>query len=395
METTVTEYVISTKVLIRSMSTIARYASGTSFAKSGSSNTAKHAASEATDTFKQWAKSRNHLLIQVGIFAIIVGSIGAHLSIQNSQDKSAILASASSSSEAYVAVDKLSSTEVAAVVALTTDSLVADEVLATAESVDASNSVTVSSKSYVSKPSAALTDDKSAVGIIRHEVAKGESLSEIAKQYGVSVDTIMWANGLDNKDVSKGDTIKIPPVDGVVYTVKAGDSAKEIANKFGANADRIVAFNDAELTGFKKGQRIVIPGGEKEVNSTAAVASSPTERVYAAAGIVNSSVQAAGPDNGYARGYCTWGVANLVGIPRMWGNANRWDDSARASGFTVNRTPQVGAVAQTDAGWGGHVGLVIGVKGNKIIMKDMNGPAGFGVYGIGTYSASNYNYIHL
>jgi len=53
----------------------------------------------------------------------------------------------------------------------------------------------------------------------------------------------------------------IPPVSGIVYTIKAGDTAESLAQKFKADKDKIVKANDAESSGFKLGEQIIIPDG--------------------------------------------------------------------------------------------------------------------------------------
>lgn len=99
--------------------------------------------------------------------------------------------------------------------------------------------------------------------------------------------------------------------------------------------------------------------------------------------------------NSYTPGNCTWGVKNWKpNVPNFWGNANTWDDNARAGGFAVNSSPSVGAVAQTDAGWAGHVALVVAVDGSQVTIKEMNNG---GLYNITTrtVSVSEFVYIHI
>ena len=83
--------------------------------------------------------------------------------------------------------------------------------------------------------------------------------------------------------------------------------------------------------------------------------------------------------NGYDYGYCTWYAAGRVPVPSNWGNANTWDNLARVSGWNVSGTPRVGAVAQTNRGYYGHVAVVEAVSpdGTMIKYSDMNGLAGF------------------
>lgn len=95
-------------------------------------------------------------------------------------------------------------------------------------------------------------------------VRAGDTLSEIAHMFNVSVNTIIWANDLKNaRDVHPGDTLVILPVSGVERTVVKGDTLKSIAKKFNADADEIAAFNGLDVGApLAVGSTIIIPGGE-------------------------------------------------------------------------------------------------------------------------------------
>ena len=70
----------------------------------------------------------------------------------------------------------------------------------------------------------------------------------------------------------------------------------------------------------------------------------------------------------YYVGECTWGVKSQVSwVGPYWGNANHWVASARAEGFSVGTTPQVGAVAVWVGGAYGHVALVTAVESSTNI----------------------------
>ena len=70
----------------------------------------------------------------------------------------------------------------------------------------------------------------------------------------------------------------------------------------------------------------------------------------------------------YYVGECTWGVkSQLSWVGPYWGNANQWGASARAEGFSVGTTPQVGAVAVWVGGAYGHVALVTAVESSTNI----------------------------
>ncbi|HEM3609632.1 TPA: CHAP domain-containing protein [Streptococcus suis] len=70
----------------------------------------------------------------------------------------------------------------------------------------------------------------------------------------------------------------------------------------------------------------------------------------------------------YPVGECTWGAkSQLSWVGPYWGNANQWVASARAEGFSVGTTPQVGAVAVWVGGAYGHVALVTAVESSTNI----------------------------
>jgi LysM repeat protein len=105
-------------------------------------------------------------------------------------------------------------------------------------------------------------------------VRSGDTLSEIADMFDVSVNTILWANNLKSaKDVHPGDTLIILPVSGVERTIVKGDTLKSLAKKYNADVDDIVQFNglDPEET-LVVGSTVIIPGGEISIPT-------PTSRV--------------------------------------------------------------------------------------------------------------------
>lgn len=94
-------------------------------------------------------------------------------------------------------------------------------------------------------------------------VQDGDTLSQVATMFGVSVNTIVWANDLSSsKDIHPGETLLILPINGVQHTVKKGDTLASVAKKYGGDKDEIIAYNglsDGELT---VGEVVTIPGGE-------------------------------------------------------------------------------------------------------------------------------------
>ncbi|MBI5816890.1 MAG: peptidoglycan DD-metalloendopeptidase family protein [Candidatus Yonathbacteria bacterium] len=94
-------------------------------------------------------------------------------------------------------------------------------------------------------------------------VRKGDSLSQIAKMFGVSVNTIIWANGIQRgESIHEGETLVILPVSGIQHVVAKGETLKSIAQKYHGDENEIIAYNGLK-TGedLTIGSTVVIPDG--------------------------------------------------------------------------------------------------------------------------------------
>lgn len=100
--------------------------------------------------------------------------------------------------------------------------------------------------------------------IVNYTVKEGDNPTYIAAAFGVTTNTILWANNLSDGEVIRpGEDLKIPPVSGVVHKVKKGDTLGSLAKRYNGEAAAIIAFNDLPQGGTVfAGQTIVIPDGE-------------------------------------------------------------------------------------------------------------------------------------
>lgn len=104
-------------------------------------------------------------------------------------------------------------------------------------------------------------DTSEPLKIRHHVVEKGDTLSEIAKTYGVSMDTICGTNQLRSYDVIMvGRKLRIPSKDGILYTVKEGQNIVSIVKKYRASLDKVYAQNNIKNPDFiAVGSDIFIP----------------------------------------------------------------------------------------------------------------------------------------
>ncbi len=95
---------------------------------------------------------------------------------------------------------------------------------------------------------------------VRHKVKRGESLSEIAARYRVSVSALVRANDIRNPNVIRiGQTLTVPGASGgsgtgatTTHVVRAGETLGTIAARYGTTAAKL-----AELNGIRNPSLII------------------------------------------------------------------------------------------------------------------------------------------
>lgn len=99
-------------------------------------------------------------------------------------------------------------------------------------------------------------------GITVYEVQKGDTLSQIAEDFDVSVNTIRWENNISGQSIRVGQKLNILPVTGVKHIVKKGDTLGGIANKYDADLEDMLVFNGlSKEEKLKVGDIIFVPNG--------------------------------------------------------------------------------------------------------------------------------------
>lgn len=107
-----------------------------------------------------------------------------------------------------------------------------------------------------------------------YTVASGDTISTIARRFGVNVGTVLWANGLTVRSMIRpGSSLKIPPISGVLHIVKKGDTLQKIALLYKVDAEQINTFNNlAGGSTLTIGNEIMIPNGTPpEINTPIAI----------------------------------------------------------------------------------------------------------------------------
>lgn len=291
-------------------------------------------------------------------------------------------------------VDDLMATNLAANLADTADLPVKYDVANMAQTLYAANSIAQTDTSVIVKPQIVQpTADISTIQ--KYTTVTGDTIPGIAEKFGVSAQTIKWANKLTSDAVEPGKELSIPPTDGTLYTVKAGDTVETLATKYQASISQIIAYNDLELnTTLTPGAQLIIPEGVLPENerpgyvapvSNVSVSSYTYTATYGGGSTWKPAYgwSAARPDTGYPFGQCTWYAAVRraeLGRPvaRQLGNGGTWHYKMAAS-----REPTVGSIMDG----AGHVAIVEMVEpGVGIYISEMNGyryGGGWGRVGFG------------
>lgn len=94
-------------------------------------------------------------------------------------------------------------------------------------------------------------------------VREGDTVGQIAELFGVSANTIRWANDLRGSTIRPGQTLVVLPVSGIRHTVVKGDTIASVVKKYKGNVDEVLEFNDLEQgASLAVGDVIIIPYGE-------------------------------------------------------------------------------------------------------------------------------------
>ncbi len=101
-------------------------------------------------------------------------------------------------------------------------------------------------------------------GIQEYTVEQGDTITSLAKNFGLKEATIIWANNLTSHSLLKpGALLSILPVDGVMHKVQKGQTVGEISLLYQVYTEDIIGVNNLSDDGFiVAGNTLVIPGAK-------------------------------------------------------------------------------------------------------------------------------------
>jgi murein DD-endopeptidase MepM/ murein hydrolase activator NlpD len=97
-------------------------------------------------------------------------------------------------------------------------------------------------------------------GLKKYKVREGDTISEIAARFGVTTETIKYANLDIGSVISPGDEITILPVSGIIYNIKEGDTMESVAAKYRTDPKLIEKYNPEYRKLFESpGEMVILP----------------------------------------------------------------------------------------------------------------------------------------
>lgn len=110
----------------------------------------------------------------------------------------------------------------------------------------------------------------------RHKVKKGESLSSIADDYGVTIDDLKEWNNLTGNSINAGQTLVVRAeaakktatiaAGTTTHTVKSGDTLGKIADRYGVTVAQLKDWNGLASNDIKVGQKLKVSGKPGQSN---------------------------------------------------------------------------------------------------------------------------------
>jgi murein DD-endopeptidase MepM/ murein hydrolase activator NlpD len=206
----------------------------------------------------------------------------------------------------------------------------------------------------IQKPTDVKTANEDQISL--YVVRKGDTLPAIASMFGVSANTIRWANNISGSTISVGQTLVILPITGIQHTVKSGDTLVSIAKLYKGDLNEILQYNDlSKNSKLAVGDTIFIPDGDITSTSISSGSSS------------SSSSGSTGTKAPSYPSYSGYYMRPIIGGIRTQGiHGHNGVDLASSYGASILASADGDVIISRDSGWNGGYG-------DYIVLKHANG----------------------
>lgn len=209
-------------------------------------------------------------------------------------------------------------------------------------------------------PSVQLVDTPNSDRISLYTVRNNDTLAQIAEMYGVTSNTILWANDLEKGAVLKPDQVLvILPISSIKYTVKKGDTIENVAKKFNGDAREIAQFNSLEIgSALAVGEEIMIPDANGALSAELqkkAEQDSKKKNTSSSNGAKNVKTAVSSVAGYFMR--------PIVGGVKTQGvHGNNGVDFASSYGAPILAAASGQVIISKSGGWGGGYGTYVVIK---------------------------------
>lgn len=205
---------------------------------------------------------------------------------------------------------------------------------------------------------------------LNYTVETGDSVFAIAKSFGLEPESVLWANYAllnDNPDqLSPEMSLKIPPIDGVLYEWEEGDTLQSVADHFEANIEDIIGWsgNKFDLTNpvVEVGSFVMLPRGHREFKQWI-VPTIPRGRAGVSSSLYGSGTCSGGYEGAYGSGGFIWPADNHYISGNDYWSGHLALDIAAGSGARVYAADS-GVVVFSGPALGGYGNMTMVDHGN-------------------------------
>jgi len=254
--------------------------------------------------------------------------------------------------------------------------------------------------------------DNNSEGVIYYIVQPWDTLSKIALNFWITISHLKKINNIKSNIIKPWQKLTITEQDWFIY-ISQWETVTQIAKKFSIKPEEILETNSLNTKDYKfeKGDEVFIPMSEKKykewlanqkkksnTNNNTNSNTNNTNNIWRSRQLTNSSISKSKgivskyryhPNiyNGFYRWHCTRYVA-IKKFPymtknkqkKLWNwNAKYWYQNAKAAGYSVWKTPKIGAIVVIKVGgrryyYAWHVAIVkkIDWKNKRLLIEEMN-----------------------
>lgn len=244
---------------------------------------------------------------------------------------------------------------------------------------------------------------------VTHTVVRGDTISTIAQKYGIPIATLRSMNNLNSDILSINQKVVIPRINGAQYAIQKWDTLSTIAQKYGIkDINTILIANDmSRNTTLSVGKKLLLPNPTKDPTKKPApqiakstpvapkntpekngwntspkpaapqqkIIQTPKDQDNITYGDYSLSLKVNKWCRNFVWGNCTCFVAKYKNV--SWrGNAKDWIRNAKKQWKPTGNDARPGAIIVYHGPWFppayGHVGIVMAVNDDHMIIKDMN-----------------------